>query len=169
MYVHNFTFIATILYSIDSKCYNYCLRRHHSLFAFIWCCYGGLAKLPTANWLSHRRHWISRKQWGPKIHLQLLHPEIFEIFALLSTVYKLYPSFQPHHMVLIRGWRSSVAMEMTLMKQGSEGVISSILSLLWDFSLPQSHIATTGAASLSFIMWSTYKLSAVCKQHVKGN
>ena len=49
-HVHDVTFIATIIYSVNSKCYSKCLRRHHSLFffAFMWRCNGGVAK--PADW-----------------------------------------------------------------------------------------------------------------------
>lgn len=40
----------------------------------------------AANWLtSQRRHWISGKQWSPKIRLQSLLQEVFEIASLICA------------------------------------------------------------------------------------
>lgn len=40
----------------------------------------------AANWLtSQRRHWISGKQWSPKIRLQSLLQQVFEIVSLICA------------------------------------------------------------------------------------
>lgn len=46
-HVQNIAFIATIFYSVNKKCCNDCLRKQNFIFAFMWCCYGAVAKLPT--------------------------------------------------------------------------------------------------------------------------
>lgn len=59
----------------------------------------------AANWLtSQRRHWISGKQWSPKIRLQSLLQEVFEIVSLICA--QIWPRMWSQSWIKKKCWPS---------------------------------------------------------------